>query len=124
VSRAGAATAAARFAESYWGGDGCRGAHDYGVAHQARTKLSLAPFFADWVWDEGDQLKQQATGCLNRLSALWWRIGGGPLAGRNRGTWSSQPELAAWNVGNALTASGQPLSASSPAARTGRVVLG
>ena len=53
-----------------------------------------------------------ATGCLNRLSALLmahrWRSVGGAQS------WDvveSGGSLTAWNVGNALTASGQPLSA-------------
>jgi hypothetical protein len=65
-------------------------AHDYGVALQARTKLCW-PSFSFCLFSLGRDA--QATGYLNRLSALWWRTGGNPSVGRNRGTWSFQPKL-------------------------------
>src|SRR5215471_1957087 len=74
-------------------------------------------------WVGRGRRREATTGCLNRLSALGWRIGGGPLAGRNRGTGLKGRGPIAQNVGNALTASGQPLPASLADRFTGRKSL-
>jgi len=57
--------------------------------------------------------KSRTTVCLNRVSALCWRIVGGPLAGRNRrdGIGPTFDVSSVRNVENAFTASGQPLLA-------------
>ena len=53
--------------------------------------------------------EKKTTGCLNRLSALGWRIGGGPLTvvqSLEQGHWLSPAPEAAHTQ---LTVSGQPL---------------
>jgi hypothetical protein len=71
----------------------------------ARTKVHVALFIESFLGTEG-----KTTGCRNRLSALWWRIGGGPLTGCNRLKQGRQPmSVGARSVTDALTVSGQPL---------------
>jgi hypothetical protein len=98
--------------------------HDYGLwgGVSGKNKVLLTPFVVLHFCSRAVR-EAVATDCLNRLSALWWRTGGNPSVGRNRGTWSKQPKLDAWNVGHALTTSGRPLLASLPG-RDGRRVLG
>lgn len=78
---------------------------DYEVAYQFKDKVMRRPL-SSFIFLVGGE---KTTGCLNRLSALGWRIGGGPLTvvqSLGQGHWLS-PALEATHT--QLTVSGQPL---------------
>ena len=88
--------------------------NEYGWRFRSRAKVSIALSFFSFVCSALlAGTKSWTTGCLNRVSALCWRIGGGPSAGRNRQGRDRGRCLVSSvrNVGNAFTASGQPLLA-------------
>ena len=88
--------------------------NEYGWRFRSRAKVSIALSFFSFVCSALlAGTKSWTTGCLNRVSALCWRIGGGPSAGRNRQGRDRGRCLVSSvrNVENTFTASGQPLLA-------------
>jgi hypothetical protein len=87
-------------------GQNIGGAHDYGVAHQARTKLCWPSFFVLGIV-QVEKCKQRAISIDYprsggaQVEIRWW----GAIVGHGR----SSRSWKAWNVGDALTTSGQPL---------------